>query len=83
LLDISKLESGAVKPDPSDFVVSTLFEELRREFASLANNKGLILNVTPCEDCVHSDPRSLARLRRHAYSSPRMTQPCAARPDCY
>jgi len=69
LLDISKLESGAVKPDPSDFVVSTLFEELRREFASLANNKGLILNVTPCEDCVHSDPSLVGQILRNLVSN--------------
>jgi two-component system, sensor histidine kinase len=36
LLDISKLESGAVKPQPADFRVGTLFEPLRREFAGLA-----------------------------------------------
>ncbi len=58
LLDISKLESGAVKPDPSDFAVSALFEELRLEFASLAHNKGLGFKVTPSDDWVHSD-RSL------------------------
>ena len=58
LLNISKLESGAVKPDPSDFAVSALFEELRLEFAALADNKGLLFKVTPSNDSVHSD-RSL------------------------
>ncbi len=46
LLDISKLESGAIKPDPSDFAVNELFEDLRLEFASTAANKGLELRVT-------------------------------------
>ena len=58
LLDISKLESGAVKPDPSDFDVKVLFEELRLEFANIAASRGLSLNIAPCEAAVHSD-RSL------------------------
>ncbi len=69
LLDISKLESGAVKPDPSDFVVSALFDELRREFASLANSKGLSLNVTPCQDSVHSDPSLVGQILRNLISN--------------
>jgi two-component system, sensor histidine kinase len=69
LLDISKLESGAVKPDPSDFLVSTLFEELRHEFASLASNKGLRLEVTPCEDSVHSDPSLVGQILRNLVSN--------------
>src|ERR1700740_3212676 len=47
LLNISKLESGAVKPNPSDFAVSALFEELRLKFAALADSKGLLFKVTP------------------------------------
>jgi two-component system, sensor histidine kinase len=27
LLDISKLESGAIKPEPTDFTVAALFDE--------------------------------------------------------
>jgi PAS domain S-box-containing protein len=45
LLDISKLESGAVKPDITDFEVSTLFAEMRVEFAALAASKGLDFSV--------------------------------------
>src|SRR5579863_4220399 len=43
LLDISKLESGAIKPEPTDFTVASVFEELRADFANLAANKGLRL----------------------------------------
>jgi signal transduction histidine kinase len=69
LLDISKLESGAIKPDPTDFTVSTLFEDLRREFADLANNKGLTLEVAPCEDCVYSDPSLVGQILRNLISN--------------
>jgi two-component system, sensor histidine kinase len=69
LLDISKLESGAIKPDPSDFAVSALFEELRREFASLAGDKGLSLKVMPSEDYVHSDPSLVGQILRNLLSN--------------
>ncbi len=69
LLDISKLESGAVKPNPSDFVLSTLFEELRSEFAGLAESKGLVLDVTPCEDAVRSDPSLVGQIVRNLVSN--------------
>ena len=55
LLDISKLESGAIKPDPTDFSVSGLFEELRLEFAGLASSRGLTLKVSGSDDYAHSD----------------------------
>jgi two-component system, sensor histidine kinase len=69
LLDISKLESGAIKPDPTDFTVSVLFEELRQEFAGLASNKGLTLKVSPSEDSVHSDPSLVGQILRNLVSN--------------
>jgi PAS domain S-box-containing protein len=65
LLDISKLESGAIRPDPTDFTVAALFEELRAEFAGLAANKGLEFQVEPCRDCVHSDPSLVEQILRN------------------
>ena len=56
LLDISKLESGAIKPELTDFTVAALFSELRSSFARLAANKGLNLQIEESTDCVHSDP---------------------------
>lgn len=66
LLDISKLESGAVKPEPADFAVATIFEELRREFASLAVGRGLQLDVEDCAACcAHSDPSLVEQILRN------------------
>ncbi|HSC09109.1 MAG TPA: PAS domain S-box protein [Steroidobacteraceae bacterium] len=65
LLDISKLESGAIKPEPTDFVVETLFEELREEFAGLASDKGLELRVETCNDRAHSDPSLVEQILRN------------------
>ena len=69
LLDISKLESGAIKPDPTDFTVSTLFEELRQEFAVLATSKGLALEVGSCEESVHSDLTLVGQVLRNLVSN--------------
>jgi PAS domain S-box-containing protein len=65
LLDISKLESGAVKPQPGDFSVNTLFHELREEFSGLAAAKGLSLEVTPCTEAAHSDPALVGQVLRN------------------
>jgi PAS domain S-box-containing protein len=71
LLDISKLESGAVKPDPSDFAVKAMFEELRDEFASIASCKGLSFRVMPCkaEDSVRSDRSLVGQVLRNLVSN--------------
>src|SRR6516162_8413703 len=69
LLDISKLESGAIKPELADFRVGTLFEGLRREFTSIAASKGLELQVTSCEECVHSDPALIEQILKNLLSN--------------
>lgn len=69
LLDISKLESGAVKPEPTDFKVAALFEGLRADFAGVAANKGLDLHIEPCTDCVHSDPSLVEQILRNLLSN--------------
>ncbi|HUK03056.1 MAG TPA: ATP-binding protein [Steroidobacteraceae bacterium] len=69
LLDISKLESGAIRPDPVDFRVAALFEEMRREFANLASSKGLELRVDPAPQYVHSDPSLIGQILRNLISN--------------
>ncbi len=65
LLDISKLESGAIKPEPTDFTVATIFEELRRAFAASAAQKGLEFEVSAAEECAHSDPSLIEQILRN------------------
>ncbi|MGO9594443.1 MAG: PAS domain S-box protein [Steroidobacteraceae bacterium] len=69
LLDISKLESGAVKPEPTDFTVAAMFEELRAEFASIAANKGLEFEIEKCQDAVYSDPSLVEQILRNLVSN--------------
>jgi PAS domain S-box-containing protein len=61
LLDVSKLESGAIKPDITDFNVAQLLDGLRREFAGLAADKGLQLIVEPTDARAHSDASLVAQ----------------------
>jgi PAS domain S-box-containing protein len=69
LLDISKLESGAITLALTDFSVAPLFETVRRDFAGVAGTKGLRLAV----DCpaveVHSDPALVTQLLRNLLSN--------------
>jgi two-component system, sensor histidine kinase len=69
LLDISKLESGAVRPDPADFAVLAVFEELRREFAASAADKGLQFQINAGEEYAHSDPSLIEQILRNLVSN--------------
>ena len=69
LLDISKLESGIVKTEIKDFSVTTLFEELRGEFAGVAAGKGIGLSVESCRQAVHCDPSLLGQVLRNLVSN--------------
>ena len=69
LLDISKLESGAIRPEPTDFDVRTVFEALHREFATTAEKKGLKLEVIAGEECAHSDPSLIEQILRNLISN--------------
>jgi two-component system, sensor histidine kinase len=69
LLDISKLESGAIKPELADFTVAALFRELRSDFASLAANKGLTLQVEECTVGAHSDPSLVLQILNNLVSN--------------
>jgi PAS domain S-box-containing protein len=65
LLDISKLESGGVKPAIVDFEIAPLFDDLRREFGNLAANKGLRFSVDAPRACVRSDPALVGQVLRN------------------
>jgi PAS domain S-box-containing protein len=69
LLDISKLESGAIRPEPTDFAVAAIFEELRLEFAGIAANKGLTLEIERCNEAAYSDPSLVEQILRNLVSN--------------
>jgi two-component system, sensor histidine kinase len=83
LLDISKLESGAIKPAPADFPLSRLFDELRREFSGLAEDKGLAFQMEESAEWANSDPSLVEEVLRNLVSNAiKYTQKGAVRVLC-
>jgi Na+/proline symporter/CheY-like chemotaxis protein len=62
LLEISRLDTGAMKPEIVSFRIDELLRQLEVEFAPLAQEKGLKLDFVPCSLAAHSDRRLLRRL---------------------
>jgi Na+/proline symporter/signal transduction histidine kinase len=69
LLDISRLDTGAMKPEMTDFRVDELLQRLDVEFVPLAREKGLALRFMPCALTVRSDRRLLRRLLQNLVSN--------------
>lgn len=69
LLDISKLDSGQVALNVSDFSLSQIFDRLLDEFSGAAAEKGLDLSVVPTSARVNSDPVYLRRILQNLVSN--------------
>ena len=69
LLDVSKLESGVIKPEPCHFNLQAIFHELRMEFARLAADKGLRLEFEMCDGDLYSDPALVEQILRNLLSN--------------
>ncbi|TNC81228.1 MAG: hypothetical protein C9356_10200 [Oleiphilus sp.] len=65
LLNLNQLESGQLNPELQDLNLGTLLSELRNEFAEIAENKGLGLNIHETTLTVHSDPILLRQMLRN------------------
>ena len=62
LMDISKLDAGAVTPSRATFPLAPIFARLEREFAPLAAARRLRLSIAPTSAWVDSDPVLLERV---------------------
>lgn len=62
LLDISKLDAGAVRPNIETFPVAHLLRRVELQFGAEAAQRGLELRVVPCTALVRSDPALLERI---------------------
>ncbi len=69
LLDISRLDTGAMQPEMADFHIDEILRRLEVEFAPLAREKGLDLIFMPCSLAVRSDRRLLRRLLQNLVSN--------------
>ena len=69
LLDMSRLDTGALRPEFATFRVDELLRQIDLEFAPLATAKGLKLTFVPCTLAVRSDRRLLRRLIQNLVSN--------------
>ncbi|HEY0834307.1 MAG TPA: NahK/ErcS family hybrid sensor histidine kinase/response regulator [Azospirillum sp.] len=69
LLDISKLDAGALQSEITDFRIKDILGVMAAEHAMVARAKGLRLRVMPCGCPVRSDPRLLGRILRNFISN--------------
>ena len=69
LLDISKIDSGVIKPNLTHFALATVFNRLRDEFSAEAAAKGLRLSVEGGAHVAMSDAVLLERIVRNLVSN--------------
>ncbi len=69
LLEISKLDAGAVPVVIADFPLSDLFNRLQEEYGPIAAQKGITLKVVPTSAFINSDPKLLSRVLRNFVSN--------------
>jgi len=65
LLDISKIESGVIKPSPGAFALQALIEQVVEAERPLAAQKGLELRAVRTSAWVESDPALLERMLKN------------------
>ena len=69
LLDLSRLEAGAMQPELRDFALDEVFQEVSRNFRIQAESQHLRLVTRPTRLWVHSDRTMLARILNNLVSN--------------
>ena len=69
LLDISRLDAGAVSPELEDFPIQRLINRLSDEFARQAKHVGLDFASSSCATVINSDPNLLAEIIQNFVSN--------------
>jgi len=88
LLEIAKLDAGALKPDVRPLALAPLFEQLRNEFEPIAARQHLALHICTTELAVSSDAMMLRRILQNLIANAirytrvgRVTMNCGRRLD--
>jgi PAS domain S-box-containing protein len=69
LLDISRLDAGAIIPDFEEFPIQRLIDRLATEFTRRANHRGLQFTFETCGAMVRSDPNLLSEIIQNLVSN--------------
>ncbi len=69
VLELSRLDTGRLKPDIHPFAIKDLLDKLRVEFEPQARAKGLDLRIVNSSLSVRSDPHLLHRLAQNLVSN--------------
>lgn len=69
LLDISKLDAGALEPDIGNFPVDDIMRHLANDFSAISEDQGLDLHVVPSTAWVRSDSKLLRRVIQNFLSN--------------
>jgi signal transduction histidine kinase len=69
LLDISRLDAGAMKPEISDVPVADLMRMLEVEFGPIAKSRGLDLRFVKTKVAIRTDRRLMRRLLQNLVSN--------------
>lgn len=69
VLDISRLDTGAMKPNKTVFEIGGLLQQIETDFAPIAAEKGLRLQVMPSSLILNTDRNLLRRLVQNLVSN--------------
>ena len=69
LLDISRLDAGAITPEFEEFPMQRLIDRLSAEFSRQAQHKGLEFASESCDAVVRSDPNLLSEIIQNLVSN--------------
>jgi PAS domain S-box-containing protein len=69
LLDVSRLDAGAIRPELTTFSAADLLASLHEQFAPIALQRDLELRVRPTRLSVHTDQRMLRRILQNFISN--------------
>ena len=69
LLDISRIDSGAVRPAPAPFNLRDTLKKIEVEFAPMARERGVRLRIVPASMTVTTDRMLLSRIVQNLVSN--------------